>query len=1054
MKIPFFVVLLLCLLSRAGYAADPFYTNLSKQIVAQGLPVPVFATGDSEDTALSAFNLTYLSGMASKETVTVSGLPFTQGLRVRSETAPDWTWHHFLQRPGGTKWSAGDVGLLVFSVHRVSEGAAALGASVKGADDPYPFLANLSLTPGKTWTTVYVPFAAPADIGKANIGFFFGSTRQILELGGAALVNFGKAVTLDTLKAAILKLPTALPSSANGTTDADTRFAFLTPWDESKPNFLDLSSLNNGPAGSHGFIVVRNGHFAETNTGRRVRFLGTNLGLDGLFPSHEDADKLAAHLAKYGMNLVRLHHEDATWVGEGSNLWDYKFPDHRHISPVQLEKMDYLVSALEKKGIYIDLCLHVSRKFTPADGFPESVSKIPFPFDKRVDEFDPQMIAADKEYFRDLITHVNPYTGKTYAADPGLLDMEINNENSLMGQFGDTPGSGLGGLPDPYGKELTALWNDWLVKKYVMTNRLAGAWRTADATTGPNLYPPSASPAQWTLEVQPGAAATLKEDEGGVRVDVTKVDNTNWHVQLYQKGLSLLKNGMTYTLTFQIKADSERDQSINANLNHAGYDNLGLSGTVHVTPQWQTVSLSFTAKSAEDGQNRLPSLILGTQVGATWLRNIVLKTGVGAYMLPASQTLEAHSVNVEPPGQGAARTDWLSFLAQTESSYVASMRSYLRKDLGVKSLIYCSQLGFGGLWSNYREAGSDYADAHGYWDYHDTLSEPITNQPMVRSLGLNDALSTNAWIRTAGQPMTITEYNLCFPNEYRAETMPGLASFAAFQDWDALVLYTHGGYGARGAQFGQLDRMQFSLEASVDPALWGFMPSAALMFRGALVPSAPSVQTLGMPAPFPAARVAAGLTIDKAWQALGADPLAPFRYRVEIGLGKAGALPSPAAPAGALRVQTADPQTARYVADAPAAKSVFGFVGGQTIALSGATFTFGHLTNRFAALTLTAMDNKPLAQSARALLTLVTHTQNTGQMWNVPRTQLTYAGDGPPLVDGASAAISLAADGPRTVYALDGFGERQAAVPCVYKNGQVTFAVTPAQKTIWYAITK
>ena len=463
----------------------------------------------------------------------------------------------------------------------------------------------------------------------------------------------------------------AADSSPKGVADGDTsRFPFLTPWDDAKANFVDVSSLNDGPAGSHGFIIVKDGHFIEGDTGRRIRFLGDNMAFEGLFPSHEDAEKLAAHLAKYGINAMRLHHQDHTfaWAGPETSVWDPKYPDHRHIDAGQLDKMDYLVAQLEKHGIYIDMCLHVSRQFTPADGFPDSVGKIPFSFDKRVDIFDPQMIAVDKEYFRDLLTHVNPYTGKTYAADPGLLNVEINNENSLMGLYGDKAGAGLsgllekwGGIPEPYYQELSDLWNAWLVKKYRTTAKLAAAWKSDDRTTGPNIYPPSDDPAKWTLETQPSTAASLRRDDGGLRVDVSKVDGTNWHVQFYQRGLGLLKNGTAYTLTMEMKADKIRDQRVEAHLDHGDFHALGLSDVVRLSPEWKTCSFWFAAESAQDGHNRLPSLILGTQTGSVWIRHVTLKEGVGPSSLPGGESLEAGTVTVEPEDQLAPRADWLLF---------------------------------------------------------------------------------------------------------------------------------------------------------------------------------------------------------------------------------------------------------------------------------------------------------------------------------------------------------------------------------------------------------
>lgn len=825
-------------------------------------------------------------------------------------------------------------------------------------------------------------------------------------------------------------------------------FPFVIPWDDARPSPLDVSGLNDGPAGSHGFIVVKNGHFAESGTGKRVRFLGTNFVFAGCFPTHEAADSVAAHLAKYGVNAVRLHHQDNTYGDPNTTVWDPKYPDHRHLDPAKLERMDYLIAALKRRGIYVDMCLHVSRRFTPADGFPASVSQVDN-LDKRVDEFDPRMIAVDQEYFRDLMTHVNPYTHLRYADDPAFLSVEINNENSLM-SFNDAPGSDLGGLPEPYAGELRALWNGWLARKYGTTARLAQAWQSPDRTHGPNLYPWTPDAGQWTLEVQPGAQAALTREGDALRADVTQVDDTNWHVQLYRKGMGVVHNGKTYTLTFEARADRDRDQEVAANLQHPGYNNIGLSAGVHLTAQWQRFSATFTADGAEAGQNRLPSLTLGGQTGTVWLRNVAVRAGVGAFALPPGQTLAAKTVAADPTGRGVPRTDWLHFLADTEDAYNAQMRRFLRRVVGIKPLITLSQVSFGGLYGAYRESASDFVDAHSYWDYADWFNQPITDRPMTPALGSSDALSGGLGLwRVAGKPFTVSEYNIPFPNEFRAEAVPEYASFAAVQDWDALYLFSHSDYGAGGAT----DHMAFPLEAGADPAVFGFFPAAALMFRAGLVPPAPASATLALPARFPAARVAAGLDVGSAWGAGGMRAGDTFTRRVALGIGlpqtaRAGD-PRAASP---LRVSAADPKTARYVADAPGAKAVTGFVGGRTVTFSGASVTFGTLTNDFGALTLTALDRKPLARSSRVLLTFVTRTRNTGQTWNAARTLLTAPGSGPILVDGAAATVSMSADGPRRVYALDTTGARGAEVPSAYKNGRLTFSVSPAQKTIWYAV--
>ena len=272
---------------------------------------------------------------------------------------------------------------------------------------------------------------------------------------------------------ALAALPAAAQVSAPPlpvNTSEARMFPFVIPWDDASPGTLtDVSFLNAKPAGVHGYIIAKNGHFTETNTGKRVRFLGTNFVAKNAFPSHADAEKVAARIAKLGINLVRLHHMDNSDWGQSASIWDYAYKDRQRLDAAQLDKLDYLVAQLKRNGVFVNLNLHVSRQFSEADGFPATVSQIPTSFDKRVDEFDPRMIQLQKNYAHDLLTHVNPYTHLSYASDPAVAVVEINNENSLVGDPWATLGAGLDTLPEPFAGELTGLWNAWLTRSTART---------------------------------------------------------------------------------------------------------------------------------------------------------------------------------------------------------------------------------------------------------------------------------------------------------------------------------------------------------------------------------------------------------------------------------------------------------------------------------------------------------------------------------------------------------------------------------------------------------
>ena len=81
----------------------------------------------------------------------------------------------------------------------------------------------------------------------------------------------------------------------------------------------------------------------------------------------------------------------------------------------------------------------------------------------------------------------------------------------------------------------------------------------------------------------------------------------------------------------------------------------------------------------------------------------------------------------------------------------------------------------------------DFLDGHVYWQHPAIWG--LRNTPMV-----NDPLNSTI-IKLSRSPMvdhafTVSEVNHPNPNEYGAEMIPILASYAAFQDWDGIYFYT------------------------------------------------------------------------------------------------------------------------------------------------------------------------------------------------------------------------------------------------------------------------
>jgi len=254
---------------------------------------------------------------------------------------------------------------------------------------------------------------------------------------------------------------------ASGRAEQPALFPFVISYDAPQ-NVTNVSSWVKRPAGADGFVRAEGAHLV-TDAGP-VRFFGTNLCFEACFPEREDAKRLATRLARFGINCVRMHHMDSR------SIWG-KSPNKLTIDPEQLARLDYLIYQLKQHGIYVNLNLHVSRTLGPAEGFPHLEGRPKY--DKGLDNFEPRMIEAQQRYARDLLTHVNPHTGKPYTDEPAVAFVEISNEDALFTVWGRGQ---LESLPEPYATTFRRLWNAWLRDKYGTTEKLQRAWQSGPSS--------------------------------------------------------------------------------------------------------------------------------------------------------------------------------------------------------------------------------------------------------------------------------------------------------------------------------------------------------------------------------------------------------------------------------------------------------------------------------------------------------------------------------------------------------------------------------------------
>jgi hypothetical protein len=208
-------------------------------------------------------------------------------------------------------------------------------------------------------------------------------------------------------------------------TDTSGWIPYTLPWDSCP---VDMSFLSEKPAGSHGFVTCRDGRFVLADSCQPIRFWGTCFSAGANFPSHEQAEKIALRLARSGVNIVRTHHADAVWAERC--FFPRDRDDTRAFDAENLDRFDYLLYCLKQQGIYVYLDQLVNRFFKAGDGV-DAVADLG-PSAKPYSNFDPRLIELQKEFSRNLWSHVNPYTGLAYKDDPAIAMMEFANENDLF----------------------------------------------------------------------------------------------------------------------------------------------------------------------------------------------------------------------------------------------------------------------------------------------------------------------------------------------------------------------------------------------------------------------------------------------------------------------------------------------------------------------------------------------------------------------------------------------------------------------------------------------
>jgi len=822
-------------------------------------------------------------------------------------------------------------------------------------------------------------------------------------------------------------------------------------------------------AGSHGPIYAKDGHLWAGN--QRIRFLGSNLTFAAALPTHQDADLLAARLARFGVNVIRLHHMDSQPSPSGLFL-----KDKINLDPVMLDRLDYLAFALAKQGIYTDLNLHVGRMYP---GLP--VWQTMPQYFKGVDQFSSLALQEQKTYAKALLSHINPYTGLSWAKDPAVAFVEINNENGLIREWKT---GGLEDLPEPLADEFSARWRAWLRAHYQSDEQLSKAWQPAGALTNDSVTV-AKTPQKllvnedfangtngWTLQISGNAKASIDvisgpETQKGLEIKTTQVSAEPWHVQLYQSGLAVVA-GQGVTLDFWAKSNASQSMSVVFMQASSPWQRRWWSNAL-LGNEWKHFHFVWCVEKSEKDL-RINFGNLGDLVSTVQIAGISMATGPIPGLLPGETmadnkpgSLSWFSLSLASGRTLQARTDWAWFLYDTEKSYWTGMYRYLKNELGVLAQVVGTQA----LYSPATiQAELDVVDNHAYWMHPRFPHKPWDpvdwwqGSEGMSGLASAGTMKTLASQRIAGKPYIITEYNHPAPNPARAETVPLLASMAMLQDWDGVFIYE---WSSRpNANHAQTMERYFDIDA--DPVRLLTMPFAKALLQFGL---GENLETTLFTQDFASqlAEIEKTGTLAGA-NSVGLDPLAVFRSPVAFATSnqenQARSTLSPLHTTSSLRWETADASKGQtgnghFLLDTPWAAAFSGTVGGKLLyPRSGVSMTVpGRIQG--ATVLCWSVDGKKLDAKGTKLVEILADARNSEENpYEISPGKITVGknwGKAPVLAEGLEADISFpVAPSHIKAWALDAEGKRSLSLPLKQDGNNTSLSFSPQYRTLWYEV--
>jgi hypothetical protein len=655
--------------------------------------------------------------------------------------------------------------------------------------------------------------------------------------------------------ALLLSLLATLPLAAQGLSDGIPANVPL----HDTARAVTLPRIDAAPAGSHGFVrTTPDGRF-QFNDGTPARFVGVTLEWSACLPDSAQAIRIAARLAKLGVNLVRMRYfENSYWWGGASSILDVA-TGAQALNPETMGRFDWFVHQLRAHGIYSYLTLQAARAPVAQDGLGELADSALW-LGTGLYHLYPEGRAALKHHSRLILDHVNPFTGRAYRDEPAIAMIELMDRGSFLSMWRQGLTSHVNGgytLSFDHSRRLDTLFSRYLAGRYGSQSGLAAAWRETPPPGGyPNVVREGSFEGDfeqhWEAFAYDGPTVTtiLTQNDSvpdGQYALTLRLRNTDGTLtKAYLRQAVPLEYNRLYRLRFRAKASNPTGRPvyvIGVESAEAGAY-AGLQATVQVNSYWSEHEVTFLTPAVM----RAPVsvyLFFGDTDGDLSLDDVKI-TAVEPAGLLAGESLATSTVARIPPSTNASLLvasqrleDQSEFMMGLDRGLFGELRSYVRDSIGAPQPI----TGAGHSWaSNLMEASvqrsMDFSTANVNWDWIESITDGmrVRNYSQLRQTwaGSIHDLSSFAHDR---QPL-VAAFAQPNANRFLAESMTLLPAYALHQEWDAIIFDVW----SDDRFFDTLDIVGSSdyYELAKNPVANAMLPAVSQIFRNALVAPASS----------------------------------------------------------------------------------------------------------------------------------------------------------------------------------------------------------------------